>query len=993
VDERKTNEVDGRSPAADGGAGGITGGEPASPVPRPRARRGTRGGQRRRAAKPAASAVEAASTAMVEEGAGAAVKRRRGPRRKKTSAPDAGASSAPTQGAAEPGAGAPSGDEPADTAARRTRRRRKSPAEPGDTHATPGPAADEAAHPEPTRRRRTRRAKGETSGVPGATATETARAAGGVEEPGEPPFAGDSTEETEAARKRRRRGARGGRRVREREARRAAALAATEGVEQAVPPGGRPADAASVVHEPGAVAAGSAPAVDEGAAPAKRRGRRGGRRKGGTTGVGAAAVAAEGPVAPAERPSAAPVAEVGPEGGTAPPPAAAEAAQPPTGEPERKKARRGGRRGKRAGAEAAPVTTETVAAPASATGAEPAPAETAAPAAAEDDKTEKKARRRDRRRPKAIVRPESLTGADADAVAGPALTTGRRPEVTIEQPKRKTILVTEDPSELRVALVEDGRLAEIYFERPEKRSYLGDIYRGKVENVLSGIDAAFIDFGLDKNGFLYVDEVRTGEGDRRGRRITDVLKPGQDVVVQVMKDPMGSKGARLTMHLSLAGRYVVYVPGGSGVGVSRRLGQGERDRLRELCKELRVKNAGLIVRTAAEGEGLEELRRDVQFLSRLWSRLKKKAETAPIPGLVHKEVDIALEVTRDLFNESVESLIVDDPKRQKAIVTFLEKVAPELVPRIRLHTGAEPLFEAYGIEPQISRALERRVPLPSGGNIVIDHAEALTVIDVNSGRYTSGRGLEDTILKTNLEAAREVVRQLRLRDIGGIIIIDFIDMSHVKNRETVLATLEAELDTDRTKTYVVELSPLGLVEMTRQNTTDGARGILTRSCPSCQGKARTLSEETVALTVERRLRVQSRRSGAKACLVEVNAGVAERLTAGGRLKALEKETKRRIFLEGSSGVAVDAFRFLAEGSVEQVQGQRIPVREGQEVEVELEFALTYSPRDAVGYIDGYMVIVEGGRAFLGQRRKVRIASASRTAASAVLTGGRGGGGA
>jgi ribonuclease G len=477
--------------------------------------------------------------------------------------------------------------------------------------------------------------------------------------------------------------------------------------------------------------------------------------------------------------------------------------------------------------------------------------------------------------------------------------------------------------------------------------------------------------------------VRTGEGDRRGRRIGDVLKQGQDVVVQVMKDPMGSKGARLTMHISLAGRYVVYVPGGSGVGVSRRLGQGERDRLRELCKELRVKNAGLIVRTAAEGEGLEEIRRDVRFLSRLWSRLKKKAETAPIPGVVHKEVDIALEVTRDLFNESVESLIVDDEKRLKTIVAFLEKVAPELVARVRLHTGAEPLFEAYGIEQQISRALERRVPLPSGGNIVIDHAEALTVIDVNSGRYTSGRGLEDTILRTNLEAAREVVRQLRLRDIGGIIIIDFIDMAHAKNREMVLATLEAELETDRTKTYVVELSPLGLVEMTRQNTTDGARGILTRACPTCQGKARVLSEETMALSVERRVRALARKSQAKAWLIEINAAVAERLS-GARLKRLEKQIGRRVFLEGGSALPVDAFRVISEGSIEHVQEQRVPVREGQEVTVELEFSLTYSPRDAVGYVDGYMIIVEGGRQHLGKRRKVRVTEIARTGARATV---------
>ncbi len=293
------------------------------------------------------------------------------------------------------------------------------------------------------------------------------------------------------------------------------------------------------------------------------------------------------------------------------------------------------------------------------------------------------------------------------------------------------------------------------------------------------------------------------------------------------------------------------------------------------------------------------------------------------------------------------------------------------------------MFEAYGIEEHIARALERRVPLPSGGNLVIDHAEALTVIDVNTGRFAGGKGLEETITHTNLEAAREVVRQLRLRDIGGIIIIDFIDMARAKNREMVLATLEAELETDRTKTYVVELSPLGLVEMTRQNTTDGARGIMTRTCPSCLGKARVLNDETAALMAERRVRSLARRSQAAAWLVEVNAAVAERL-GGARLKGLEKQTGRRVFFEGGSSLPIDAFRVVAEGSTAQVQEQRIPVREGQEVDVELEFSLTYSPRDAVGYVEGYMVIVEGGRQFLGQRRKVRITGTARTGASAVV---------
>jgi ribonuclease G len=665
------------------------------------------------------------------------------------------------------------------------------------------------------------------------------------------------------------------------------------------------------------------------------------------------------------------------------PEAAEAAADEDGGETATKRRRRGARGGKRArGKRSGEATAETegeAGAPAAEVGEIAAPAAKAEPAVAGKAPAKSRRQREQHRRPKAIVRQDEGSGLGTV----PSDTGQRRPVVVAERPDRKIILVTDDGEELRVALVEDGRLSEIYIERPDRKSYLGDIYQGKVENVMSGIDAAFVDFGLEKNGFLYVDEVTTPEGEKRARRISDALKNGQQVLVQVIKDPMGHKGARLSTKISLAGRYLVYVPGGSGVGVSRRLKPGERERLRDISKELKPKNAGLIIRTIAEGHGLEDLKRDMQYLSRLWTRLKKKAETVKPPGLVHKEVDISLEVTRDLFNQTCESLIVDDAKRHKAIISFLKKEAPELLPKVHLHTGDEPLFQAYGIEEQISRALERRVPLPSGGNLMIDHAEALTVIDVNTGRFTRGKGLEDTITKTNIEAAKEVVRQLRLRDIGGIIIIDFIDMAHAKNRELVLATLEAELETDRTKTYVVELSPLGLVEMTRQNTTDGARGIMTRACPTCSGKGRVLSEETMALSVERRVRALARKSQAKAWLIEVNGAVAERLS-GARLKRLEKQIARRVFLEGGSALPVDSFRVISEGSLEHVQEQRVPVREGQEVTVELEFSLTYSPRDAVGYVDGYMVIVEGGRQHLGKRRKVRVTEIARTGARATV---------
>jgi ribonuclease G len=730
-------------------------------------------------------------------------------------------------------------------------------------------------------------------------------------------------------------------------------------------------------------------AVAADGAPAKRRrrGTRGGRRRHKASDIQHAEAAREaeeavGEVAGGTDMAAEPLAERAVEPPAEPAPAEAAAADA-TGadgaEGTAKRRRRGARGGSRRGRERSGGDEAAAASSSAAPVVEAAPSSAAEKTPTGKASREVKARGRDHRRPKAIVRQDEGSGLGTAVSTLPP----RRTTVVAEQPARKLILVSDDGHELRVALVEDGRLAEIYIERPEKKSYLGDIYQGKVESVMGGIDAAFVDFGLEKNGFLYVDEVTTPEGEKRARRIGDALKNGQQVMVQVTKDPMGSKGARLSTKVSLAGRYLVYVPGGSGVGISRRLGQSERDRLRDISKELKPKNAGLIVRTIAEGHGLEDLKRDLRYLSRLWSRLKKKAETVKAPGLVHKEVDISIEVARDLFNDTCESLVVDDPKRHKAIVGFLDKEAPELLPKVHQHTGEAPLFEAYGIEEQIAQALERRVPLPSGGNMVIDHAEALTVIDVNTGRFTRGKGLEDTITKTNLEAAREVVRQLRLRDIGGIIVIDFIDMAHAKNREMVLATLEAELETDRTKTYVVELSPLGLVEMTRQNTTDGARGILTKTCPTCLGKARVLSEESMALRVERRVRALARTSQAKAWLIEVSAGVAERLTSE-RLKQLEKQVGRRVFLEGGGGLPVDTFRVLAEGTPAHVQEQRIPVREGQEVEIELEFSLTYSPRDAVGYIDGYMVIVEGGRPHLGTKRKVRIAATARTGAYATV---------
>ncbi len=416
------------------------------------------------------------------------------------------------------------------------------------------------------------------------------------------------------------------------------------------------------------------------------------------------------------------------------------------------------------------------------------------------------------------------------------------------------------------------RVAEVYLERRGGRSIVGNIYKGKVDNVLPGLEAAFVDFGLDKNGFLHVDEivlpgveqVKRGRGKETGPRITDLLRPGQEIVVQVIKDPLKTKGARLTMELTIAGRYMVYAPTGEGVGVSRRLDDAERTRLRAEAKQLDLGGGGAIIRTAAHGATRGDFERELAYLFKLNEVLQKRVEEATAPALVFQEADLSVRVVRDIFSAHFERAIVDDPKQHRRLISFFARTAPELVDRVELWEEPTNLFEAYGVDSVIEGMISRRVDLPSGGYLIIDYAEALTVIDINTGSYT-GKGkaarLEDTITRTNLEAAEEVVNQLRLRDIGGIIVIDFIDMARARNRDAVLKVLRKALDEDRTKTFVVEISPLGLVEMTRQNVTDGAREIMTKPCPTCSGEGVVKSEETIAIEAERRIRelVASRR--------------------------------------------------------------------------------------------------------------------------------------
>ncbi len=569
---------------------------------------------------------------------------------------------------------------------------------------------------------------------------------------------------------------------------------------------------------------------------------------------------------------------------------------------------------------------------------------------------------------------------------------------------KKTILVSAERGETRVAVLEakqkggKASVAELYIERRGRRSIVGNIYKGKVDNVLPGMEAAFVDIGLERNGFLHVDEIvlpggeqapRRGRGS--GRRIDQMIKPGQEILVQVVKDPLKSKGARLSMNVSIAGRYLVFAPQGSGVGVSRRLSDKERDRLRKMVDRTYKGPGGLIVRTAAHGAKKPDFVREISYLQKLNEVLERRADGSKAPALVFQEADLSIRVLRDVFLTEFEKAIIDSPKQFERVTNFFQRTAPELVGGVELYQGKKPLLEKWGIDKEIESTLSRRVDLPSGGYLVIDYAEALTVIDVNSGSFT-GRGkggLEETITKVNTEAADEAVRQLRLRDIGGIIVIDFIDMARASNRDKVLKTMRKALDADKSKSYVVEVSPLGLVEMTRQNVTDGVREILTAPCPTCDGEGVVLSAETVALEGLRQMRdIAADHGEVEAFLVRVNPKVAHELTdPDSGLPELEEETGKRFHFEGGEALPIGTFELIESGSRAEIEERALPFKVGEEVLVKIDEPHMYNADDAVARIDSYIVSVTGGGRFVGERKLVRIEEVERSAATASLLGG------
>ncbi|TCO83003.1 RNAse G [Plasticicumulans lactativorans] len=425
------------------------------------------------------------------------------------------------------------------------------------------------------------------------------------------------------------------------------------------------------------------------------------------------------------------------------------------------------------------------------------------------------------------------------------------------------ILMNVTPRETRVAVVENGVLQELYIERTRKRGLVGNVYKGRVVRVLPGMEAAFVDIGLERAAFLHVSDIQAsvvvdgeaGPGERGAVVITDLVREGQELLVQVVKDPLGTKGARLTTHVTIPSRYLVYLPGTEAVGVSVKIDDDtERARLKEIIGAARAEfGGGYIVRTAGEGVEAPALRADMAFLQKLWASIQERARETRPGTVIHEDLPLVLRVLRDFVGGNVEKVRVDSRETHERLLTFAERFVPEMRPRIEHYPGERPIFDLYGIEDELQRALDKKVQLKSGGYLIIDQTEAMTTIDVNTGGYVGHRNLEETIFKTNLEAAGAIARQLRLRNLGGIIIIDFIDMSSEEHKQAVFKTLERALERDHAKNHICEVSALGLVEMTRKRTRESLEHVLCEPCPLCSGRGTIKTAETVCYEIFREI--------------------------------------------------------------------------------------------------------------------------------------------
>jgi ribonuclease G len=519
---------------------------------------------------------------------------------------------------------------------------------------------------------------------------------------------------------------------------------------------------------------------------------------------------------------------------------------------------------------------------------------------------------------------------------------------------RREIVINAGRHETRIAILEEKELVEVMVERPESQRRVGDIYKGRVNAVLPGMQAAFVDLGLEKTAFLHASDLHPSEtdldelfdedeeengkpdepvtGGRGGRwrrdeptpRIEEALKKGQEILVQITKEPIGTKGPRVTTQVSLPGRYLVLMPGHDHIGVSRKIeDRAERSRLKTLIKEIRPKGSGLIVRTVGSERGKKEFQADIKYLEQLWTKIDKTSLRAKAPAILHREMELTTGLIRDIFTEDVSQLVIDSKEEYKEILEYLKTYVPELGSRIKLYRGQEPIFDHFGIETELEKAMERKVWLKRGGYITIDQTEALVAIDVNTGRFTGKKNQEDTIFKTNVEAAEEIARQLRLRDLGGIIVLDFIDMEIEANKKAVLETLRNRLKRDRSRTKAFAVSDLGLVEMTRQRQRPSLTTFFNQDCPECGGTGKVLSLSSAVIRIERMLRRVGLRAKEKLLLLRVHPDLAVHLVEQNSdlLEDLERAYKFRVEIRDDPSLRRDEIRLFRGRTFEEITKQ------------------------------------------------------------------------
>jgi ribonuclease G len=451
----------------------------------------------------------------------------------------------------------------------------------------------------------------------------------------------------------------------------------------------------------------------------------------------------------------------------------------------------------------------------------------------------------------------------------------------------KEIIIDVGSRQTRVALLENKELTEIYIERQNNERITGNIYKGKVENVLPGMQAAFVDIGLDKNAFLYVkdalpntyfdeEDEAVDSAQYKDYQIEELLKAGQEIMIQIMKEPIDTKGARVTTHITLPGRFVVLMPTVEYIGISRRIeSDAVREKLKKMAEELKPKGMGLIVRTAAEDCTAEDISNDINFLLKLWDNIRQKQKTGVTPRIVHKDINIIYRTVRDMFTKDIDRLVINNKEHYEKVRELIVMISSNLNSKVEYYNKNYDIFEFYEVESQLSKVMSRKVWLRCGGYIVIDQTEALTSIDVNTGKFVGTVDLRDTVLKTNMDAAKEIAKQLRLRDIGGIIIIDFIDMPDSEHESAVLEALKNALKRDRTRTNVLGMTQLGLVEMTRKKVRQRIEKVLLAPCPYCKGEGRILSSETIVKKIEKEVNSLFLNTGARAAYLEIHPDVEE----------------------------------------------------------------------------------------------------------------------